>query len=271
MVARESGFNSALVLVDATDILHDTIVQSGETDAAFLQRLVQENQRHFFIDTEGLHWEKPTKCQAPMIYVHYNSMDSTVTQITFSSNLARTVGRVELRGRDPLRKETIRAVSHNATVERDVLADIVEVVDPDRHTTAAQHDNAKASLHPTTANDSAAATAESDGRFVRAESTTLEASVTIVGDPRWQLGSSSPSPAYRPTCPAITTSARQSTLSTTPVIRRTCNSNRDGGSARIGLTAAPQQGKRNEKRPAMAGEEMVEVVDAERRTAKERV
>jgi phage protein D len=183
-LAKENGFEGAFVHVDDPGDMFGHIAQAGETDAAFLQRLATQFAHEFCIDAEGLHWRKPQKSQAAVGTLRYGVPDGGILSLSFVSNLARHVGRVEVRGRDPMQRKTIISKTNHETTPRTTLAETIEVIDPERYESARQRDNAKAAVHPTAAASPEGAQAEASARFVEAEAGALEARLTEVGTPQ---------------------------------------------------------------------------------------
>ena len=263
-IASEHGFTDAAA--DVRDVAGAalTIVQAGETDAALLQRLAKEHGCEFFIDTDGLHWNTPQKCRAPMVLLNYNMTDSPVTEISFSSNLARHVGRVEVRGRDPLRKTNIATSQNHTTAPRDTLAETIEVVDPDLYKSAMQKQSSRVAVHPSPAASVEAVEQESVSRFVAAESSAIRATVKLIGDP---------SLVARQTIRLAGVSAYLSGPYYVEEAAHTIDHDgystelsltRDGAGTRQGKTTAPQGGTRQDNPvPDVAKTDMVEIVDPE--------
>lgn len=263
-IASENGFTGASADIQNVAGEATTIVQAGETDAALLQRLAKEQAYEFFIDTDGLHWKKPQKCRAPVVLLQYNMTDSPITEISFSSNLARHVGRVETRGRDPLRKETIFSAQNHTTAPRDTLAETVEVVDPDLYQSAMQQQSGKVAVHPSSAANAGTLEQESLSRFVASESSAIRANVKLIGHSRLMA---------RQTVRLAGVSDYLSGNYYVEEAEHTIDHDgyttaltltRDGAGARQGKTAAPQAGVR-QNRPAPDAQipEMVEIVDEE--------
>ena len=263
-IASEHGFTDTAADIRDVAGAAVTIVQAGETDATLLQRLAKEHGCEFFIDADGLHWNSPQKCRAPMVLLKYNMTDSPVTDISFSSNLARHVGRVEVRGRDPLRKANIAASQNHITAPRDTLAETVEVVDPDLHKSAMQKQSSKVAVHPSPAADIETLDQESTNRFVAAESSAIRATVRMIGDP---------SLVARQTVSVAGVSAYLSGAYYVDEAAHTIDHDgyttelslmRDGAGARQGVTTAPQAGIRHDKPvPDVAHPDTIKVVDAE--------
>ena len=123
-IASEHGFHRFIQQIFATLAgVAVTIVQAGETDAALLQRLAKEHGMRIFyrrqLDCIGI---RPESVGLPWSCCNYNMKDSPLTDISFSSNLARHVGRVEAARPRPTSQDKHRSVSQNhITAPRDTL------------------------------------------------------------------------------------------------------------------------------------------------------
>ena len=184
-IAAEHGYEGDFVDVEDTVEVLDCVNQSAETDARFLRRLAAREEFEFFVDDGGLHWRSRDQSRPPSHVLTWYSDPGRgdVLSVSVESDLARRVGRVEVRGRDPLAKATIEAPASSGTVERATLGETIEVVDPQTGSSSLQQRNATASVHPTSAATPAAAQRESAARFRRAERETVKLTLQVVGDP----------------------------------------------------------------------------------------
>jgi len=64
-VAKDAGYEGALVDIDDTPDTLDVINQAAETDARFLARLAQKEGFQFFIDGTGLHFHQRRQDRSP--------------------------------------------------------------------------------------------------------------------------------------------------------------------------------------------------------------
>lgn len=184
-VAAEHGFVGEVVDVGDTPEVLESVHQAGETDARFLRRLAAREEFEFFIDDSGFHW-RPRNQASPPTHVltwHSDPGRGDVMSVSVETDLVRRVGRVDVRGRDPLNKAPVEGSASSSTVGRPTLGEVVEVVDPETGTTSLQRRNATASAHPTAATNSEAASREAAARFRAAERDTVKLSMQVVGDP----------------------------------------------------------------------------------------
>ena len=258
-VAAENGFTGAYLHMDTPPTADkQTINQAGETDAALLQRLAAQVGYAFYLDEEGLHWRDPKNCQSSMMILDYSSMSSGITEINFTSNLARHVGRVAVRTRDPLERQTVTAQANAETATRATLASTIEIIDPDNYATAMQSSNATATVHPSGAVTAEAAQAEATARFVGAEATALEARIAMVGCPLLL-----PRRLIRlegvSTFLTGTYFIQEAEHRIGPGYTTRLNLTRDGGGPRQGVAVAPQGGPAASTPTAPA--EAIEIID----------
>ncbi|HEU4533006.1 MAG TPA: contractile injection system protein, VgrG/Pvc8 family [Polyangiaceae bacterium] len=185
LVAAEHGYVGATLDVEDTRERYGVVNQAGETDARFLKRLAEREHFVFYVDALGLHFHRRRQEAAPTrVFTWYAGPGSgEVLSVRVESDLARRVGAARVRGRDPLRKETLDASSNATSAPRATLGDIVEVVDPETGATALQTRNATANVAPTSASSAGRARREADARFVKAEREAVKLSLQVVGDP----------------------------------------------------------------------------------------
>lgn len=267
-IAAEQGYQGDFVDVEDTSEVLDTISQTAETDARFLRRLAAREEFQYFVDDGGFHWRSRNQARAPSHVLTWFSDPGRgdIISLNVESDLARRVGRVEVRGRDPLAKSTIESSATSSTVERATLSDVLEVVDPVTGTSTLQQRNATTSVQPTSAPTTASAGRESSARFRRAERETVKLSMQVVGDPTLRAKevvevrgiSALLSGKY------YVTEAKHVVSSSGYVVELKLT--RDGTGARAQGGAAtqgqPQGGEPNRSAPASGGElTQVEVID----------
>ncbi len=263
-VAAEYGYEGESLDVQNTSEVLDTINQVAETDARFLRRLAAREEFEFFVDDRGFHWHSRKQGKPPTrVFTWYSDPGrGDVLFIDVESDLTRRVGRVDVRGRNPLTKTTLESKANSGTVDRDTLADVIEVVDPETGATSLQQRNATASVHPTSAATPAAADREAQARFRRAERETVRLSMQVVGNPTLRAKevvevrgiSSLLSGKY------YVTEARHVISSSGYVVDLKLT--RDGVGTRRGAGSAAQGGRPNRTLPATGGAMTeVEVVD----------
>lgn len=236
----------------------------AETDARLLRRLAAREDFVFFVDDAGLHFRRRNHAAPPthVLTWYADPGRGDLISVSVESDLARRVGRVEVRGRDPMTKATVTAHATAASVDRATLGDLIEVVDPELGGTTLQRRNATASVHPTSASTAGQAAREANARFQSAERGTVKLSAQAVGDPTQRAKtvielrgiSSLLSGKY------YVTEAKHQVTSASYVVDLKLT--RDGV-GRSGAKGQPQGGTRN-RHVASTGMTEIEVVDPER-------
>lgn len=144
LVARDMGYEGDAAIIDATDEVLD-INQMGETDAALLRRLADDEEFEFWIDDTGLHWHQRRTGDAPThVLTWFSDRTGTIRDWSPETNLMRRVGRVDVAGRDPITKRDIKASATGDTVDRPTLGEVKEVVDPETGETKRERSTATA-------------------------------------------------------------------------------------------------------------------------------
>jgi len=184
-VAEEHGYEGTLVDVEDTGEVLEVINQTGETDARFLRRLASREEFEFYVDDGGFHFHERRQSAAPThVFTWYADPGrGDVVSVNVESDLGRRAGRVTVRGRDPLTRTTIDQTVNNDSAERETLAEVLEVVDPETGATTLETRNATASVQPTSATTGERAEREAQARFRRSERGTVKLSMRVVGDP----------------------------------------------------------------------------------------
>ncbi|MBN2527613.1 MAG: phage late control D family protein [Deltaproteobacteria bacterium] len=184
-IAKEYGFEGEFLDVEDTAEVFDVINQTSETDARFLRRLAAREEFEFYVDEGGLHFHERRQDAAPthVITWYADPGRGDVISINVESDLMKRVGKVTVRGRDPLTRTTVEASAANDTANRTTLSEVVEVVDPETGATAIETRNATVSVHPSAATTQSRASRESAARYRRAERATIKLSMKVVGDP----------------------------------------------------------------------------------------
>lgn len=184
-VAQEHGYEGSFVHIDDTEVVFDVIAQAGETDARLLKRLAAQEDFEFWVDDTGLHFH-PRRFESPpprVLHWHNDPGQGDFVSLRVESNLHRRAGKVTVKGRDPLSKETIEQSATSDDTPRATLAETIEVVDGDTGETQLEVRNASAVVRPTPATTAAEAKRQARAGFVRGERATLKLSGRVVGDP----------------------------------------------------------------------------------------
>jgi phage protein D len=184
LVAEELGYVDATTEIQDTTHVIDVINQSAESDAAFIRRMAAKEHFVFYVDGNGFHWHERKVNGAPThVFEWSNDKSGTLKGVSVESDLMRRVGRVDVKGRNPVTKATIGESGDSASVDRGTLGTVVEVVDPKSGRTALQTRNATSTVHSSSASTPEAAKAEAKARFKKAESEAIKLTIELVGDP----------------------------------------------------------------------------------------
>ena len=186
-IAREHGYEGSSLSVEETGETYEVISQQGETDAAFLTRLAARERFKFYIDDSGLHWHSRKFDQAPRKILEYRGAPGSAAAqfetFSISSNLARRVGKVTVKGRDPLTKKEIEASATNETVDRSTLGEVIEVVDPETLGETRTIRLATEVIRPSGASSQKRISREADARYRAAQREAVKLDLKVSGDP----------------------------------------------------------------------------------------
>ena len=183
-VATKNGYDASHQQIDDTDERIPVLSQARETDAQFLARLARKEGFHFYVDFDGLHWHQRRLGQAPIKTLRWYSDPNAGEGLSIhvENDLSGKPGAVRLQGRDPLQKQDIDVQGSNAETKRDVLAPLVEIIDPE---TGKSHLEARAASEesaPTAAPTASLAKRQADAGYVNTQRTTVELTAAVVGD-----------------------------------------------------------------------------------------
>ncbi|MBU1483179.1 MAG: late control protein D [Gammaproteobacteria bacterium] len=190
-VAAENGYAGSAVSIEETVEPYETISQMGETDAAFLTRLAGLERFQFYVDDTGLHWHSRKFESQPTHVLEWRPAPGA-TSIPIDSwepqsNLARRVGRVKLKSRDPETKKEIEATATSGDVERATLAEVKEVVDPETLEGTLVREEVKRSstdvARPSAASTPERLKREAAARYRVAERESIKMMVSVMGVP----------------------------------------------------------------------------------------
>jgi phage protein D len=194
-IAREGGWSGELLDVQETTIRYGSIVQARRTDAEFIRRLAILEGFEWYVDFDGFHWHERRLGQQPMkVYVwHSDPGRGEVINFEVENDVTARPGRVRIRGRDPLTGEDFEVEASNdapSEADRDVLAPIAEVIDPESFLGRLLDDStepearvAQTDVRATTSADAPTAQREATARFRRAQQAAVKMALTLIGDP----------------------------------------------------------------------------------------
>ncbi len=184
-VAKEAGYEGALLDVEDTSHVLDVVNQAAETDARFLSRLAAKEGFQFFVDGIGLHWHRRRLDAAPHRVLTWYSDPAfgEILSVSVESDLVKRAGEITVKGRDPKAKSTFEATATASNAKRSTLSDLIEVVDPKTGDTTLLKRNATQNIASSPAPTSSRAAREAEARFVKAEREAVKLTLQVVGDP----------------------------------------------------------------------------------------
>lgn len=184
-VAEENGYGSQLQDIEDTAEILPIITQARMTDAQFLRRLADREGFEFYVDFDGFHFHQRRLGQRPVrVFRWYTAPEvGEVLSINIENDVTAKPGAVSVRGRDPITRQDIDERGSNATTERESLAPVIEVVDPETGAVSIQRRNASEDVRPSPDASAGTARREADARYRRAQQTTVELTATVLGDP----------------------------------------------------------------------------------------
>ena len=184
-LAEENGYGPQLQDIEDTGEILPIITQARMTDAQFLRRLADREGFEFYVDFDGLHFHQRRLGQRPVrVFRWYTAPEvGEVLALNIENDVTAKPGVVSVRGRDPITRRDIDERGSNATTERDSLAPVIEVVDPETGAVSIQRRNASEEVRPSPEASAGTARREADARYRRAQQTTVELTATVLGDP----------------------------------------------------------------------------------------
>ena len=133
-IAEDGGWSGDLLDVQDTEVRYGSVVQARRTDAEMVRRLAILEGFEWYVEFDGFHWPERRVGQPPTkVYIwHSDPGRGEVVDFDVENDVTARPGRVRVRGRNPLTGEDIDEVADNSTdSSRDVLAEIMEVIDPE--------------------------------------------------------------------------------------------------------------------------------------------
>ncbi len=184
-VAQENGYGPSLQDVEDTEYVLPLVTQARMTDAQLLRRLADREGFEFYIDFDGLHFHQRRLGQRPIRVLRWFTAPEVgeVISVNVENDVTAKPGAVNVRGRDPLRKKDIDERGSNEKTQRDSLAPVIEIVDPETGSTRLERRNIAEDIRSTAEASSGTAKREADARYRRAQHLTVELTAMVVGDP----------------------------------------------------------------------------------------
>jgi phage protein D len=196
-IAIEHGFSwDDTQWIEDTEVEEEVITQARETDAQLLRRLAAIEGYEFFIDVDGFHFHQRQLGQKPIKEVRWylpgregvrggvgDVISWSVTNDVFGKPQAKT-GKITVKTRHPETKEPIEVVASEIETARDRVGGAVsQVVSFATGSSTRQKNTAKEDTRPTTQTNRKAVKREANGAYRKAQGSTVEMSMKLVGDP----------------------------------------------------------------------------------------
>lgn len=184
-IAQENGYGPDLQDVEDTEHVLPLVSQARMTDAQLLRRLADREGFEFYVDFDGLHFHQRRLGQRPVRVLRWYTAPEVgeVISINVENDVTAKPGAVNVRGRDPLQKKDIDTRGSNEKTQRDTLAPVIEIVDPETGATRLERRNIAEDIRSTAEHSPETAKREADARYRRAQHLTVELSATVIGDP----------------------------------------------------------------------------------------
>jgi len=184
-VAQENGFGPTRQDVEDTAHVLPVITQARMTDAQFLRYLSGKEGFAFYVDVDGLHFHKRRLGQRPSHVLRWYTPPEVgeLIAVHIENDVTARPGAIDVRGRDPLSKQDIHARGSNATTQRDSLAPVLEIVDPETGATRLERRNVSEAIHTTAEPTAAVAKRQADAQYRDTQHLTVQLTATVLGDP----------------------------------------------------------------------------------------
>lgn len=184
-IAEQHGYRANRQDIEDTVHVLPAITQARVTDAQLLRSLANREGFEFYVDFEGLHFHKRRLGQRPTRVLRWFTPPEVgeILTINIDNDVTAKPGAISVRGRDPLHKKDIDERGSNAETQRDSLAPVIEIVDPESGRTRLERRNVSEDIRSTTEPTSATAKRSADAGYRQAQHLTVELSATVIGDP----------------------------------------------------------------------------------------
>jgi phage protein D len=184
-IAQANGYGPTRQDIEDTVHVLPVITQARMTDAQLVRRLADREGFEFYVDFDGFHFHKRRLGQRPTHVLRWFTPPEVGELLSFhiENDVTAKPGAVDVRGRDPLAKKDIHERGSNAKTQRDSLAPVIEIVDPETGATRLERRNVSEAVHPTAESSSPTAKREADARYRETQHLTVKLSATVIGDP----------------------------------------------------------------------------------------
>lgn len=184
-IAQENGYGPTRQDIEDTQHVLPIVTQARLTDAQLIRRLATHEGFEFYVDVDGLHFHKRRLGQRPCRVLRWFTPPEVGEILTFNvdNDVTAKPGAISVRGRDPITKSDIHERGSNVATQRDSLAPVIEIVDPETGATRLERRNISEDIRSTAQPTSATAKREADARYRQTQHLTVELSATVIGDP----------------------------------------------------------------------------------------
>jgi len=184
-LAEENGFGPTRQDVEDTEHVLPVITQARMTDAQLLRHLASKEGFAFFVDVDGLHFHRRRLGQRPSRVLRWYTPPEVgeLIAVHVENDVTARAGAIDVRGRDPLAKHDIHARGSNAATQRDSLAPVIEIVDPETGATRLERRNISEAIDTTAEPTAAVAKRQADARYRDVQHLTVKLTATVLGDP----------------------------------------------------------------------------------------
>lgn len=186
-IAEENGFKTTKQDIEDTGEVFETIHQARQTDAQFLKRLALKEGFQWYVDFDGFHFHQRRLGQKPQRsfrYYHDQNAGDVISIDDVDTNISAKGGAITVAGRNSKTKKTFKARANNESVKnRDTLANVIEIVDPESGNTRIARRNASEDTRTTADQSATSAKREAEGRFKNTQLSAVKLKFTVIGDP----------------------------------------------------------------------------------------
>lgn len=183
-IAKEWGYDDDHRFIEETKTL-PFVTQPNLTDAQFLKQMALKEGFEWYIDFDGFHFHKRILGQRPLkTFVWFFGPDCDILDIAIENDVISRPGQVTVKAIDPVTKQEIGVdAGKDAAKGQDVLANVLEVVDPKTGETHMEKNTASATTIATAASSAEEAKAKANAAYNKAQQTAIEIKMKVVGDP----------------------------------------------------------------------------------------
>jgi hypothetical protein len=185
-IALKGGFKGSDLDIEDTKVVFETVHQAKQTDAQFIKKLAEKEGFQFYIDFDGFHFHKRRLDQTPVrtfTYYHDSDRGDVISIDEVDTNISAKPGAVRLKGRNSKTKENYDVRSTNAATDRDSLAGVVLIIDPESSNRRLLRRNASEQVQTSGQQNKEAAKREADGRYRNTQLSSVKLKLTVIGDP----------------------------------------------------------------------------------------